>query len=56
VTLHTDASDIAIGAVLSQKTEDGTHVIGYLSHKLMHKGGYAPHVKEMLAAVTALKE
>ena len=33
--LQTDASDFAIGAVLSQKFENGEHPIAFLSRKLL---------------------
>jgi hypothetical protein len=58
ISVHTDASEYAIGAVIEQQPPAGPkQVIAYLSHKL--KGAqlhYAPHEIEMLAVVTALKE
>ena len=45
----TDASDFAIGAVLSQVWDDGEHPIAYESRKLnVAKGDYATHEKELL--------
>jgi hypothetical protein len=58
ISVHTDASEFAIGAVIEQQPPAGPkQVIAYLSHKL--KGAqlhYAPHEIKMLAVVTALKE
>lgn len=50
--LHTDASDFAIGAILSQ---DG-HPIDYFSKKLLPaEANYAIHDKELLAIIAALR-
>src|ERR1700712_2354959 len=51
-----DASDFAIGAVLSQKTEVRLHPITFHSRKLnKHEINYDIHDKEMLAIVSAFK-
>ena len=56
--LETDASDFAIGAVLSQKHDDGLfHPIGYISRTLNSaERNYDVHDKEMLAIVFAAIE
>ncbi|GJP75395.1 hypothetical protein CLOP_g5848 [Closterium sp. NIES-67] len=52
----TDASDIAIGAVLLQDFGDGLQPIAYESQKLQSaKQNYNVHDKEMLAIVHAFK-
>ena len=52
----TDASDFAIGAVLSQVWDDGEHPIAYESRKLnAAEGNYATHEKELLAVIHALR-
>lgn len=54
--LDTDASDRATGAVLSQKHDDGEHVIAYLSKAMnKHEQSYCVTRKELLAVVNALK-
>ena len=51
-TLHTDASDYALGAVLSQNE----HPVAYYSRKLTDSEiNYAVHDKELLAIVAAFK-
>ena len=51
-----DASDFAIGAVLSQVWNDGEHPIAYESRKLnAAKGNYATHEKELLVVIYALR-
>ena len=54
--LHTDASDFAIGAVLSQDDGNGSRPIAFTSRKL-HKSerNYAVHEKELLAIVDAFR-
>jgi hypothetical protein len=48
--LQTDASDFAIGAVLSQKFENGEHPIAFLSRKLLpRERNYSVVGKECLA-------
>ena len=55
--LQTDASDAAIGAVLSQVQEGHEHVISYWSRCLdKSEKNYSTVEKEALAAVAALKE
>ena len=52
----TDASNFAIGAVLSQVWDDGEHPIAYESRKLnAAEGYYAMHEKELLAVIHALR-
>lgn len=52
----TDASDVAIGAVLLQDQGKGLQVIAFESRKLNpHERNYAVHEKEMLAIVYALR-
>ncbi|CAI7889256.1 unnamed protein product [Closterium sp. NIES-54] len=54
--LVTDASDIAVGAVLLQDFENGLQHIAYESRKLhLHERNYPIHDREMLAIVHALK-
>ena len=57
IIVETDASDYAIGAVLSQKYEKRLHPIAFHSRK-MDKAeiNYEIHDKEMLAIVSAFKE
>jgi len=53
--LHTDASDAAIGAVLSQDDGDGPRPIAFFSRKISPaEVNYAIHEKELLAIVQAL--
>ena len=55
--LYTDASDFAMGAVLSQVQEDTERVICYWSHQFTKpERGYTTTEKEALAAVSAVKE
>eukprot|EP00798_Chlamydomonas_sp_ICE-L_P019411 gene19411-biopygen28256 len=56
-TVHTDASDFAIGAVLMQTDPQGhDYVIGYESRKLnTAETHYAAHEREQLAVVHALR-
>src|SRR5947209_13566917 len=54
-TVTTDASDYAIGAVLSQDQGKGDQPIAYESRKLsIHELNYAIHEKELLAIIHAL--
>jgi hypothetical protein len=57
VVIETDASDFAIGAVLSQIIDGRLHHIAYHSQK-MDKAeiNYEIYDKEMLAIVSAFKE
>jgi len=54
--IHTDASDFATGAVLSQDQGSGLQPIAFLSHTLNSaERKYATYDKEMLAIVRAVK-
>ena len=54
--LDTDASNVAVGAVLSQETKGQEHVIAYMSKALnKHEESYCTTRKELLAVVIALK-
>ncbi|MBW0489041.1 hypothetical protein O181_028756 [Austropuccinia psidii MF-1] len=54
--LETDASDYALGAVLSQVNDLGKHPIAFDSHKLLPAElNYEIHDKELLGIVWALK-
>ena len=56
IFVTTDASDFAIGAVLSQVWDDGEHPVTYESRKLnATEGNYAMHEKELLAVIHALR-
>ena len=53
--LQTDASNTAIGAVLSQHTADGEHPVAFLSKKLLpREQNYSTIEKELLAIVWAV--
>ncbi len=55
--LYTDASDIAIGAVLMQEFEDGMHPVAFLSCKhTPAQANYNVTEREALAIVTALRD
>ena len=55
--IECDASDFAIGAVLSQKFKDRLHPIAFHSHKMhMHEINYEIHKKKLLAMTAAFKE
>ena len=52
----TDASDFAMGAVLSQVWDDGEHPVGYESRKMnAAKQNYPTHERELLAVIHALR-
>ncbi|MBW0531100.1 hypothetical protein O181_070815 [Austropuccinia psidii MF-1] len=54
--VETDASDYALGAVLSQISDSGKHPIAFDSHKLLPAElNYEIHDKELLGIVWALK-
>ncbi|MBW0510861.1 hypothetical protein O181_050576 [Austropuccinia psidii MF-1] len=54
--VETDASDYALGAVLSQVNDSGKHPIAFYSHKLLPAElNYEIHDKELLGIVWALK-
>ena len=51
-----DASDFAVGAVLSQIHEDGAHPIAFESPKVNPaEGNYPTHERELLAVIHALR-
>ena len=53
----TDASDFAVGAVLSQDKGNGPHPVAFESRKMNPaEKNYAAHEKELLAIVHALKK
>lgn len=56
--LETDASDKAIGAVLSQEQEDGKwHPVGFMSKTLaLAERNYHTHDRELLAIIRALED
>ena len=55
--LQTDASDVAIGAVLLQESEGVLHPIAYHSAKFhKHQQAYSVVEKELLAIVSAIKK
>ncbi|MBW0472517.1 hypothetical protein O181_012232 [Austropuccinia psidii MF-1] len=55
-TVETDASDYALGAVLSQIFDSGKHPIAFYSHKpIPEELKYEIHDKELLGIVWALK-
>ena len=54
--LDTDASDVGVGAVLSQVQDDKKRVITYMSKTMnVHERSYCITRKELLAVITALK-
>jgi hypothetical protein len=54
-TVTTDASNLAIGAVLTQEQDGLQKVVAYESRKLNSaECGYAPHDREGLALIHAL--
>lgn len=56
IVLETDASDFAIGAVLSQPHDDGLRPVGFYSRKLQAAElNYDTHDKELLATIEALR-
>ena len=56
IQIETDASDLAIGACLSQEYDKNWHPIVYLSRKLSAaKQNYDVHDKELLAIVVSLE-
>ena len=55
-TVTCDASDHAVGAVLSQKYEDGEHPVAYESRKMNSaEMNYPTHERELLAVIHALR-
>jgi len=55
--METDASDFAIGAVLSQQVEGRLHPVAFHSRKMdKAKINYEIHDKEMLTVVSTFKE
>ena len=56
-TITTDASDFAVGAVLSQDQGNGAQPVAFTSRKMNeHEWNYATHEKETLAVIHALKK
>ena len=56
-TVTTDASDYAVGAVLSQDQGNGPQPVAFTSRKMNeHEWNYATHEKETLAVMHALKK
>jgi hypothetical protein len=56
-TVTTDASDFAVGAILSQDQGQGPQPVAFTSHKMnIHEKNYATHEKETLAVMHALKK
>ena len=52
----TDASDFAVGAVLSQVWDDGEHPVAYESRKMnVAELNYATHERELLAVIHSLR-
>ena len=55
-TLHTDASNVAIGAVISQEDESGSRPVAFMSRTLEpRETKYPVHERELLAIVCALR-
>ena len=55
-TVTCDASDFAVGAVLSQQYEDGEHPVAYESRKMNSaEQNYPTHERELLAVIHALR-
>jgi hypothetical protein len=53
----TDASDFAVGAVLTQDQGKGPQPVAFISRKMNpHERNYAAHEKETLAVMHALKK
>jgi hypothetical protein len=54
--VHTDASDVAVGAVLMQKHDEGLRPLAYFSKKLGEREmNYPTHDKELLAIMHVLR-
>ena len=54
--LHTDASDVGVGATLSQKDKGGLRLVARRSRKLSSaEKNYPAHEKEMLALVDTME-
>ena len=54
--MTTDASDFAMGAVLSQVWDDGEHPVAYKSRKMnAAEQNYPTHERELLAVIHALR-
>ena len=54
--IETDASDLAIGACLTQKHKGNRHLLAYYSRKLISaEQNYHIHNKELLAVVVSIQ-
>ena len=55
-TVTCDTSDFAVGAVLSQRQEDGGHLVAYESRKMnAAEKNYPTHERELLVVIHALR-
>ena len=55
--IECDASDLAIGTILSQEVEGRLHPVAFLSRKMnKHEFNYEIHDKELLVITSAIKE
>ena len=54
--MTTNASDFAMGAVLSQVWDDGEHLVAYESRKMkVTEQNYPTHERDLLAIIHALR-
>ena len=54
--ITSDASDFAVGAVVSQVWDDGEHLVAYESRKMnVAEVNYATHERELLAVIHVLR-